>query len=164
MCINFTFHNVSINTWMPPSSDMILNLSLHSTMFLLIPRKENKHHEKHRPLHSTMFLLILGRVITIYNITIFTFHNVSINTSSGTSGQSKKESLHSTMFLLILFAAAMTTMIIYFTFHNVSINTTYRIRQSGGVSYFTFHNVSINTASREISNVPFGLYIPQCFY
>ena len=97
-------------------------------------------------------------------VSYFTFHNVSINTSSGTSGQSKKESLHSTMFLLILFAAAMTTMIIYFTFHNVSINTTYRIRQSGGVSYFTFHNVSINTASREISNVPFGLYIPQCFY
>ena len=101
MCINFTFHNVSINTWMPPSSDMILNLSLHSTMFLLIPRKENKHHEKHRPLHSTMFLLILGRVITIYNITIFTFHNVSINTVASFIRIPGDSALHSTMFLLI---------------------------------------------------------------
>ena len=57
----------------------------------------------------------------------FTFHNVSINTASG-SGQ-----------------AAGTS---DFTFHNVSINTDIDWGNKEVIIYFTFHNVSINTLSR----------------
>ena len=54
-------------------------------------------------LHSTMFLLILKGIIFKDSYTVFTFHNVSINTREGVTGM------------------AMLTL---FTFHNVSINTT----------------------------------------
>ena len=53
-------------------------------------------------LHSTMFLLILGTRHLSVGIGIFTFHNVSINTSTTHTGR-----IHGNIF----------------TFHNVSINT-----------------------------------------
>ena len=54
----FTFHNVSINTF------------LNSSPFRRITT-----------LHSTMFLLILVKVLLVKSVTHFTFHNVSINTT-----------------------------------------------------------------------------------
>ena len=98
---------------------------------------------------------------------IFTFHNVSINTELDLCVLRLLLNLHSTMFLLILqtfskkaFGRAYlhSTMFLLipgkkssgqtsgrFTFHNVSINTfTYQVRKED-VFPFTFHNVSINT-------------------
>ena len=77
--------------------------TLHSTMFLLILKKHDNYY-------------VAGPVFTFHNVSIntgtgtnatidsiiFTFHNVSINTKA-ICGQLKIEvSLHSTMFLLIL--------------------------------------------------------------
>ena len=39
----FTFHNVSINTTQAPE-EKVVNLALHSTMFLLILEKDAYHH------------------------------------------------------------------------------------------------------------------------
>ena len=78
MWLDFTFHNVSINTalTMPP---LMLEQSLHSTMFLLIP----------------------GQDLLSEGLNPFTFHNVSINTQSSLLLHRSLVSLHSTMFLLI---------------------------------------------------------------
>ena len=94
-----------------------------------------------------MFLLIRGKtftansgetVFTFHNVSIntsnrffgnalvnvFTFHNVSINTDLGDLGNKLLEALHSTMFLLILIHMQLLFRGSYaFTFHNVSINT-----------------------------------------
>ena len=77
--------------------------TLHSTMFLLIRYPGEPVQRKNGPLHSTMFLLIpeAGK-FTWEGFKNFTFHNVSINTSSW------RHSSWSS---------------IDFTFHNVSINT-----------------------------------------
>ena len=115
-------------------------------MFLLIRNK--KSHRLHRffSLHSTMFLLILASSFSRCRASVFTFHNVSINTHAPFED-----------FLLYFL----------FTFHNVSINTIFILLFSfcflplhstmflliqktnsghgGTVLYFTFHNVSINT-------------------
>ena len=118
----FTFHNVSINTAMT-SRNADLLLTLHSTMFLLIP-------------DSSWWTLLAVRT--------FTFHNVSINTNPW---------ITSAAFL------------IYFTFHNVSINTTCPFVIWKEYFYFTFHNVSINTLENPILSPNWlKLYIPQCFY
>ena len=77
--IHFTFHNVSINT--------VLLASSSSVFFAL---------------HSTMFLLIQGTAVSMLQAMLFTFHNVSINT---------------------LFADRHKLYRNIFTFHNVSINT-----------------------------------------
>ena len=78
-------------------------LSLHSTMFLLILLHSVYCMCFGRSLHSTMFLLIRGfPPLSIWKKFIFTFHYVSINTSS---------CYHFVSNLLI------------FTFHYVSINT-----------------------------------------
>ena len=78
--ISFTFHNVSINTDNNVDNKMIEDLTLHSTMFLLIPGRESFFRYSFHALHSTMFLLILIRSVHI---------------------QVSDPSLHSTMFLLI---------------------------------------------------------------
>ena len=58
---------------------------------------------------------------------VFTFHNVSINTEMD---------------------AKIDEMVADFTFHNVSINTVaYGMAETAPISVFTFHNVSINTYS-----------------
>ena len=76
---------------------------------------------------------------------VFTFHNVSINTEID---------------------AKIDEMVADFTFHNVSINTVaYGMAETAPISVFTFHNVSINTSAilrPQIANIV--LYIPQCFY
>ena len=54
----FTFHNVSINTTIADSFVQEFCLNLHSTMFLLIHRKQHPNHYTNLYLHSTMFLLI----------------------------------------------------------------------------------------------------------
>ena len=103
--IDFTFHNVSINTTKRPR--LCINLSaLHSTMFLLILCGDLRNSFALKSLHSTMFLLIQPQLCklprTRWN---FTFHNVSINTK-----------------LYELFKGTEYV----FTFHNVSINTIHR--------------------------------------
>ena len=76
-------------------------MTLHSTMFLLIPGTQGGLRIHLRPLHSTMFLLIpIGQVAGSF-ARIFTFHNVSINTASVATLYLYTLSLHSTMFLLI---------------------------------------------------------------
>ena len=72
-----------------------------------------------------MFLLILVLSSPKIALTLsFTFHNVSINSSTRKGIIKSKLHLHSTMFLLILWQAEMRLVINYlFTFHNVSINS-----------------------------------------
>ena len=58
------------------------------------------------------------------SINLFTFHNVSINTTCVHLRYVGHWNLHSTMFLLILTSAKDTVVSVFeFTFHNVSINT-----------------------------------------
>ena len=76
--------------------------TLHSTMFLLIPSYHLHQTCRHYSLHSTMFLLILMLIKTdIIHSVIFTFHNVSINTDIFSWRSIRFLPLHSTMFLLI---------------------------------------------------------------
>ena len=98
--------------------------NLHSTMFLLILPCRSGHIPDNHHLHSTMFLLILrtsiqnrlcGIRFTFHNVSIntssawiergyldgFTFHNVSINTNGFENVRTDNLNLHSTMFLLI---------------------------------------------------------------
>ena len=77
-------------------------VTLHSTMFLLIPLSLFMQHIHDLSLHSTMFLLILIAVKLLLGLQAFTFHDVSINTDTT---QSRKDS------------------VLNFTFHDVSINT-----------------------------------------
>ena len=80
---------------------MFSRFSLHSTMFLLIRRFWIATTYLHRSLHSTMFLLILFKTNCFPIRTNFTFHDVSINTSSAQFPVNLFYPLHSTMFLLI---------------------------------------------------------------
>ena len=75
--------------------------ALHSTMFLLIRRGISADDREVTTLHSTMFLLILSECCRQCGITLFTFHDVSINTTTRFYCLKLKFSLHSTMFLLI---------------------------------------------------------------
>ena len=76
----FTFHNVSINTYLKNQLPQRL-FSLHSIMFLLIPKLPNNF-------GSIRFLFTFHNVSIntkawwqkYPNANIFTFHNVSINT------------------------------------------------------------------------------------
>ena len=92
-------------------------------MFLLIPLSLFMQHIHDLSLHSTMFLLILIAVKLLLGLQAFTFHDVSINTDTTQSRKDSvlnftfhdvsintmhrqekkrwKQSLHSTMFLLI---------------------------------------------------------------
>ena len=80
MAVIFTFHDVSINTKDRMRFELG-DVTLHSTMFLLIQLREVKNRRNKHPLHSTMFLLI--RIQIQGNI-------------------DSLDPLHSTMFLLIL--------------------------------------------------------------
>ena len=78
--VRFTFHNVSIKTGVAilSTSD---SLHLHSTMFLLKHNRFASGIESKPNLHSTMFLLKpLDDIKKALNVTLFTFHNVSIKT------------------------------------------------------------------------------------
>ena len=112
-------------------------------------------------LHSTMFLLILIAVKLLLGLQAFTFHDVSINTDTT---QSRKDSvlnftfhdvsintaiatrlnvpfnpLHSTMFLLILEFRLFNSTLHAFTFHDVSINTSF-VRLFGMPGRQTLHS------------------------
>ena len=100
--MNFTFHDVSINTGLVADAMKDVQ-TLHSTMFLLIPGFCVRLRIQKNALHSTMFLLILQAIVDL----IKTF-----------------SSLHSTMFLLIQSSnLVFSSCRICFTFHDVSINT-----------------------------------------
>ena len=144
-------------------------MSLHSTMFLLIRNRATKIRNYNPALHSTMFLLIQFDILTQkIKRAVFTFHDVSINTLITFFQPCYKSTLHSTMFLLIrkwqkqLTQTLMTlhsTMFLLirknqrnthcrdfcFTFHDVSINTTASVLSRFYSFIFTFHDVSINT-------------------
>ena len=76
-----------------------------------------------------MFLLILEHVGThTMRKTLFTFHNVSINSGERLKLSLSNKYLHSTMFLLIRCICTYNmAKISIFTFHNVSINSRYLI-------------------------------------
>ena len=165
MALNFTFHNVSINTEKRPGKIWLQFNTLHSTMFLLIRSRCHSEDDHQEPLHSTMFLLIRHTQRNWKNITTFTFHNVSINTCNIEISMSGSYALHSTMFLLILFYGDdIINMIAGFTFHNVSINT-----GLSGCPWFSLPSLHstmfllIPTCSRFYISTA-SLYIPQCFY
>ena len=101
----FTFHNVSINTWSNITSNNRLSVFTFHNVSINTMRSA-----KCRYAHST-----------------FTFHNVSINTRDDRARYHRKKNLHSTMFLLIpAGASALSDSAFKFTFHNVSINTVKR--------------------------------------
>ena len=99
--LDFTFHNVSINTAETIRIEIPVN-SLHSIMFLLIPGMTDQQWKQYKALHSIMFLLILVEVTHMSPSSYFTFHNVSINTGDNTYHRADGKALHSIMFLLIL--------------------------------------------------------------
>ena len=123
-----------------------LTVTLHSIMFLLIPKLPNNF-------GSIRFLFTFHNVSIntkawwqkYPNANIFTFHNVSINTIIWGCNYFDYPTLHSIMFLLIPVPNRSICPVGTFTFHNVSINTT-KISLCRLSSFlFTFHNVSINT-------------------
>ena len=78
----FTFHYVSIN-----SGDAVkvndYDTNLHSTMYLLILSETVNRTVSNTYLHSTMYLLIpTTMVLCFISLYLFTFHYVSINSSS----------------------------------------------------------------------------------
>ena len=148
------------------AEDMASVMTLHSTMFLLILFPYLCSHMGHISLHSTMFLLIhTWNNPWTFTICFFTFHYVSINTLAQASSKSNTN---------------------VFTFHYVSINTIKKIMRLYENLNFTFHYVSINTGGawmirrrlmplhstmflliRHIFLYRIGnilLYIPLCFY
>ena len=105
MCINFTFHNVSINTEKLEAGEPVRMVALHSTMFLLI-------------------LQIAANIIGEH--IVFTFHNVSINTERRIR-KTKREVLFTFHNVSINTRSSFSilSLVPLFTFHNVSINTTF---------------------------------------
>ena len=94
-------------------------------MFLLILAWKEAKNMEETNLHSTMFLLIpAGALLGATTAIVFTFHNVSINSSA-------EESL--------------ALNFVEFTFHTVSINSTGGRLLPETEAVFTFHNVSINS-------------------
>ena len=115
-------------------------------MFLLIPLSLFMQHIHDLSLHSTMFLLILIAVKLLLGLQAFTFHDVSINTHRVFYPGLQNASLHSTMFLLIRSSnLRYLPYLSFFTFHDVSINTDPVLRNRTLSTAFTFHDVSINT-------------------
>ena len=137
-------------------------------------------------LHSTMFLLILIAVKLLLGLQAFTFHDVSINTDTT---QSRKDSVLNFTFHDVSINTSQIrrgdAILAFFTFHDVSINTPtilvklnflqtlhstmfLLIRATSRLCLcdlnFTFHDVSINT-NFDVQNFQFNLlYIPRCFY
>ena len=80
------------------------------------------------------------------HLCLFTFHNVSINSTNNAQESPSVRNLHSTMFLLIHDIRAKAVLCATgFTFHNVSINSELLSDLMYTVPKFTFHNVSINS-------------------
>ena len=118
-----------------------------------------------KTLHSTMFLLILSECCRQCGITLFTFHDVSINTTTRFYCLKLKFSLHSTMFLLIRNADESVPG------KDRPLHSTMFLLIQGtrrNLFYFrcgfTFHDVSINTFRDRKGHQQNNLYIPRCFY
>ena len=157
-------------------------------MFLLIRLLSRQCRKSDFNLHSTMFLLI--RKIfhqSKSHESIFTFHNVSINTYT-------EHRVEKPVFWFTFHNVSINTVDCYpcwvsaekFTFHNVSINTVFitegneRHEDLHSTMFllirlmisllrwvnpiFTFHNVSINTPCACLIATFYLIYIPQCFY
>ena len=95
----------------------------------------------------------------------FTFHNVSINTRFHFSTLRCTCYLHSTMFLLIQGCKYLTPFENEFTFHNVSINT--MPLDSLKTKYPYLHSTMfllIQSAEKLAKLLKKLIYIPQCFY
>ena len=86
-------------------------------------------------------------------VRLFTFHNVSINSSFLLGKRMDYFYLHSIMYLLIRQSFLLILLLITFTFHNVSINSPYTLNAIPVASKFTFHNVSINSS---------GMFYTEC--
>ena len=115
-----------------------------------------------------MYLLILcQRLNTLHRFSIFTFHNVSINSDRSLCWYQPIHYLHSIMYLLIPDARLQKmTQAGVFTFHNVSINSFIKLNLLGFRFRFTFHNVSINSRppTTIISSIVFLLFLSTSFY
>ena len=121
--LQFTFHNVSINS---PIQD--------------------EPYQARWYLHSIMYLLILSVSSSPFTSSLtFTFHNVSINSVVSYVDEIGRTNLHSIMYLLIRITAGLMIQTKLFTFHNVSINSSSTPNASKRIRLFTFHNVSINS-------------------
>ena len=120
----FTFHNVSINTYLPSFYSSPNNVFTFHNVSINTKKCQDELFEQLN-LHSTMFLLIHSCIyISGDSLFSFTFHNVSINTKSIAAVDTSQFDLHSTMFLLILSTEGHVIRgYKKFTFHNVSINT-----------------------------------------
>ena len=133
MPINFTFHYASTYTE-KAAQKLPEDISLHSTMLLLIHRLHHPSSSAGVPLHSTMLLLILCR---------------------RQNGSGKILALHSTMLLLILGAAFR---IFFFIFLYIPLCFYLYIFQNCPHRYrccFTFHYAS--TYTRTISGAIFTI-------
>ena len=93
---------------------------------------------------------------------LFTFHNVSINSDDKAPGDVKEFHLHSIMYLLIPSSESDCIIILVaFTFHNVSINSVMKHKGDVAPEEFTFHNVSINSFFQLFPQVSVcHIYIP----
>ena len=132
LLIHHTVHNHSIK-----------EISLHSTMFLLIPKQDSCQCRCDDTLHSTMFLLIPIRKCRRQCRKAFTFHDVSINTGLRFDSGRSACSLHSTMFLLIPLKAYQESR------KEVSLHSTMFLLIQDTITF---------------SDESFFLYIPRCFY
>ena len=121
-------------------------MSLHSTMFLLIPEFSRM---SRKPGIFTFHYVSINTYEDRDrkgNPSGFTFHYVSINTKMIWFFSRIVFPLHSTMFLLIRHQIFDGLILFYdFTFHYVSINTVPGEELSVLPYIFTFHYVSINT-------------------
>ena len=113
-------------------------------------------------LHSIMYLLIPVSVCTSSeNSSVFTFHNVSINSPVAAYSLPLLLHLHSIMYLLIrVMVADLIFQSSSFTFHNVSINSAAISSSIKVIKRFTFHNVSINSKGIFSMDMYFTIYIP----
>ena len=100
--LTFTFHNVSINSFLLDCICNIRSNYLHSIMYLLILWFGLQGFIKEYYLHSIMYLLIRGLHQKRCDHRIqFTFHNVSINSIFFPFPSGINPDLHSIMYLLI---------------------------------------------------------------
>ena len=140
--IPFTFQYVSINTERMRTV-AVVNLNLHSNMFLLIPGAQT------------------GSGATAS----FTFQYVSINTELSTKRFWKRFYLHSNMFLLIPdFLSLHSHSTVPFTFQYVSINTHMRTHGSPWIRHLHSNMFLLIQKIPPAGSSTFFIYIPICFY
>ena len=138
-------------------------------MYLLIPQRSHPVSRSSNDLHSIMYLLIPKAFSVWICISLFTFHNVSINSNYGFILIPILLNLHSIMYLLIRSMSHKNKVSLIFTFHNVSINSRTSRRKILLIFSFTFHNVSINSEVRTketFSGIKFTFHnvsINSCF-